>query len=221
MSAAARLSSTTALLPSPLLPKRRKAQRPSEILEAAKDVFAEKGFVGARLDEVARRAGVAKGTLYRYFETKEDLFRAVGRSAISSHLDALAALETAPAEPIAILLPRLLTQASGHGVDVRVMAIARAVIGESHKFPDLARVWHDEVAVKLISLVSMVIAHAQARGEVRPGDPRLYAFSIVGPVTMALLFREVFGSIGAEVPDVDALADQHISVLLQGLAAQP
>ena len=68
------------------------------------------------------------------------------------------------------------------------------------------------------SRVTGIIARAQARGEVAPGDPRLYAFSLVGPMVMAMLFREVFGGVDANPPDLDALADQHARSALRGLS---
>ena len=59
--------------------ERRKEARPAELLAAALELFVEKGYAGTRLDDVAQRAGVSKGTLYLYFENKEDLFKAVVR----------------------------------------------------------------------------------------------------------------------------------------------
>ena len=69
--------------------RRRKDARPAEIINAAMDVFVEHGFAGAKLTDVAKRAGVAKGTLYLYFETKEDLFRATAREALTANLEAV------------------------------------------------------------------------------------------------------------------------------------
>jgi AcrR family transcriptional regulator len=71
--------------------RRRKTARPAEIAEAALDVFADKGFAGARLDDIASRAGISKGALYLYFETKEDIFRAVVRGAMAPNFDAIRA----------------------------------------------------------------------------------------------------------------------------------
>ena len=99
----------------------------------------------------------------------------------------------------------------------RLPAIARMVIGESRNFPDLARIWHDDVVAGVIRTVAKIIARAQARGEVAPGDPRLHAFSLMGPMVMAMLFREVFGGVGGNPPDLSALADQHARTALRGL----
>jgi hypothetical protein len=83
----------------------------------------------------------------------------------------------------------LLSRAAEMMTGGRLPAIARMVIGESRKFPDLARIWHDDVAARVVHMVAGIIARAQARGEVAPGDPRLHAFSLMGPMVMAMLFR--------------------------------
>ena len=89
--------------------RRRKEARPGEILQAALTVFAEKGFAAAKLSEIARRAGVSKAALYLYFETKEDLFRAVARTLVAPNLTAMAAALEASQGPFAELAGALLT----------------------------------------------------------------------------------------------------------------
>ena len=76
--------------------RRRKDARPGEIVDAALEVFAEKGFAAAKLDDIARRAGISKATLYLYFETKEEIFRAVARAAVASLIEALEIPAEAP-----------------------------------------------------------------------------------------------------------------------------
>lgn len=205
------------VLTPPLKWNRRKEARPSEIINAAMDVFVENGFAAANLDDIAKRAGIAKGTLYRYFDTKEDLFRAAARQAMTGNLDAMAVATQNEQGPLKALLPLLLARATGKMGDSRVPAFARMVISESRAFPDLARIWHDDVAERVLDLVSGFIARAQARGEVRAGDPRLFAFSIMGPMVAATLFRDIFGSFSPNVPDMNALAAQHAETVLNGL----
>ena len=197
--------------------RRRKAARPGEIVDAALEVFAEKGFAAAKLDDIARRAGISKATLYLYFETKEEIFRAVARAAVASLREALEAPAEASGGLFAEFAPRLLLRAAGMMAGGRVPTIARMVIGESRNFPDLARIWHDNVVDSVIGILTAIIARSQARGEVAPGDPRLHAFSLMGPMVMAMLFREVFGGTGANPPDLQALADQHAHTALRGL----
>lgn len=118
--------------------QRRKAERSVEIVDVATALFAEQGFSATRLDEVARRAGVAKGTVYLYFDTKEDLYRAVARAALEAHV--LPEKDSPPDADLApgIAVPRLLDHAAGLLADGRLGGIARMVIAEARAFPDLA-----------------------------------------------------------------------------------
>jgi len=197
--------------------RRRKTARPDEIIGAALEEFADKGFAAAKLDDIARRAGVSKGSLYLYFETKEDIFRAVARAALARNLEAVRADAEALDGPLSQLAPAILTNAVKIIGASRLPAVVKMVIGESRNFPDLAKIWHDEIVSLAIGFLTETIALAQRRGEVAPGDPRLYAFSLVGPIVMAVLFREVFGGVGAEAPDLEALARQHAHALLYGM----
>lgn len=201
---------------------RRKEARPAEIIDAAMNVFIEKGYAAAKLDDVAKQAGVAKGTLYRYFADKEALFRAVVQGALTANLRALEEARRGDRPSLSDLIPLFLARAAGRMGDKRLPAIARMVIADSRAFPDLARIWHDEVVAKLVTLLTTAVAEAQARGEVRPGDPQLHAFSIIGPMISALLFHEVFGASSPHAPDLAALAAQHADTVLRGiLTAQP
>ena len=134
--------------------RRRKEARPGEIVDAALEVFAAKGFAAAKLDDIARRAGISKPTLYLYFETKEEIFRAVARAAVASLLQALESQAEGPDVPFAELAPTLLSRAARMMKGGRVPAIARIVVGESRNFPDLARIWHDDVVASVIGIVT-------------------------------------------------------------------
>ena len=197
--------------------RRRKQARPAEIVDAALAVFAEKGFAAARLDEIARRAGVSKGALYLYFETKEDLFRAVVRDSVAPNVTAIASLAETWPGPFAELPRLILPRAAQVLVATRAGKVAKMVIGESRNFPELARHWHAEVITPALGALTRRIATAQDAGEVRAGDPRAYAFSLIGPLLMGLIWREVMEPIGAEPVDLEALAAQHVETVLQGL----
>lgn len=198
--------------------KRRKEERPAEILSAALDAFVENGFAETKLADVAKRAGVAKGTLYLYFDNKQDLFAAVVRHGLLTNLapieEAAATFEGGLAELSTLLLAR----AAERMGDQRLPAIMRMVIGESRAFPELARIWHAEAIDRVMSTVAGLIEKAQARGAAPSGDPKLYVLSIMGPMLMAMLFQQVFGSGSAHAPDLHALAEQHGRLLLYGIA---
>lgn len=197
--------------------RRRPADRPAEILAAALEVFAARGFQGARLEEVAKRAGVSKGALYLYFETKADLFRAVVTDAISPNIErvkAVAAADLPLEQVVRMALPMLARQVVS---DRRISGVVKLVIAESRNHPELATIWRESVVEPGVELMSGLIARAQARGEVRSGDPRLFAFGLMGPMVLSMVWRETFEPVGAEPIDVVALAEQHVETVLMGM----
>jgi AcrR family transcriptional regulator len=197
--------------------ERRKTARPGEIIAAALEVFAEKGFAGAKLDDIAERAGVSKGALYLYFETKDDIFRAVVRDAVAPNFNAIREAAESFEGRFADLAPMILARAAMLMGRTKLPAVAKMVIGESRNFPDLARIWHDTIVFVALGVMTELIAKAQERGEVRPGDPRLYAFSLMGPMVMGAIYREVFSEVGAAPLDLEALAAQHARTALDGM----
>ena len=199
--------------------RRRKEDRPGEIVAAALEVFAEKGFAAARLDDIARRAGVSKGALYLYFETKQDLFRAVVRDAVAPNIAAVEAAVMAADLPFADLARMLLARMAEVLSSTPLGSVAKMVIAESGNFPDLARIWHEDVISRALKMATGLIERAQARGELKPGDPRTHAFSLIAPMLMATLWREVLVPAGAAPIDIRAVAAQHVDTALGGMLA--
>jgi AcrR family transcriptional regulator len=197
--------------------QRRADDRPREICAAALEVFAERGFAAAKLDEIARRAGVSKGTLYLYFKDKQELFRAVVRSAIAPNIEALTSAIATLDAPIADIVRMFLSGFAEREARLPIGAVAKIVVGESRNFPELARVWHDEVASKAIGALAGFVERAQQRGQVQPGDPRLYAFSLVGPMVLGALWRATLVPAGGQPLDLAELAKQHSETVLHGL----
>lgn len=199
--------------------QRRAEDRPREICAAALEVFAEKGFAAAKLDEIAKRAGVSKGTLYLYFKDKEQLFRAVVRDAVVPNVERLRGDLIQTGLPFGDLVRLFLTQFVAVTERVPVGAVAKMVISESRNFPELAKVWHDEVVSKALGTMTALIEMAQAKGEVRAGDARLHTFTLMGPMLMGIIYREVLEPIGGEPLDIATLALQHADTVLDGLLA--
>jgi AcrR family transcriptional regulator len=197
--------------------RRRKADRPAEIVQAALAVFSEKGFAAARLEEIARRAGVSKAALYLYFATKEELFRAVVGQAIAPDVLGLRDLLAGHPGPFRELLQLVAERLAAVAGAPAVGGVAKMVIGEARNFPELARVWHDELVSQALDGLAAAIATAQLRGEVRPGDPRAYALQIVAPLVLGVIWRETFAPVGAQPFDLAALARQHVDTLGGGL----
>jgi AcrR family transcriptional regulator len=197
--------------------RRRKTDRPAEIIAAALDVFADKGFAAAKLDDIARLAGISKGTLYLYFETKEEMFRAVVATAFAADFGKMEAFASGFEGPATQLFPIMLSNIAALAGNSKLPAIAKMVIAESRNFPDLARIWHDDIVSRVLDTLTKLIARGQKRGELVAGDARLHAFSLVGPMVMALLYREVFANTASNPPDLQALALQHCKTIIHGL----
>src|SRR3989344_651377 len=200
--------------------RRRKANRPAEIVQAALAVFAEKGFAAAKLEDIARQAGVSKGAIYLYFETKEDIFRAVVGQAIAPNVVAVKAMAAAHPGPLADLLRGVTGHIAGIVTHTPLGCVLKMVVGEARNFPEIARVWHDELVSQALGTLTAAIAAAQARGEVKPGDPRIYALQLIAPLLVAVLWRETFVPVGAEPFDLPAVMSQHIDTLLLGLLTE-
>ena len=200
--------------------RRRKTARPGEILAAAVEVFADRGFAAARLEDIAARAGVSKAALYLYFETKTDLFRAVAEQVAAPNIERLRAMAQAQEGPFASVAPLVLNGVAALAEGTRLGGIVKMVIGESRNFPELAVVWREAVIERAVGLVVGLVERAQARGEVKPGDPRFYALSLLGPMMMGVLWREVAVPAGAASIDMKALAAQHAATLMHGLLVE-
>ena len=209
-------------MPSPRPPKfqRRKADRPDEIVAAALEIFAEKGFAAARLEDIAARAGVSKGAIYLYFPTKQDVFRAVVEQGVAPNLNIVRANLAAPTDNFANLLRSLMKLLPGVIATTPIGGIVKMVIGESRNFPELAQAWHDQLVQPALAAMTDAIAAAQANGELRPGDPRQYAISLVSPMLAGVIWRETFMPVGAEPIDIPSLAEEHVELWLRGVLSR-
>ncbi|WP_332766422.1 TetR/AcrR family transcriptional regulator [Phenylobacterium sp.] len=201
--------------------KRRKAERPDEIVTAAFEIFSEKGFAAARLDDIAARAGVSKGAIYLYFATKEDIFRAVVEMGVAPNLGLIQANIAAHPDSFPDLIRGAVSVLGQMIATTPIGGIVKMVIGESRNFPELARTWHDTLIRPALGAMTLAITAAQARGELRPGDPRQYALSLVSPMLVGVIWRETFEPVGAEPFDIPALARQHAELWLRGMLVQP
>jgi AcrR family transcriptional regulator len=158
-------------IPSPAPPprwQRRPEARPDEILDAALAVFGEFGFDRAKLDDVARLAGVSKGTLYLYFDSKESLFREMVRAKVVASLAESETYVRNYEGPARELLVELIRRMYGRVRREPLTRIARLVQGELGHFPELARFYFDEVILRARRLVEQVLERGMATGEFRP-----------------------------------------------------
>src|SRR5436189_960514 len=200
--------------------QRRKAARPAEIVTAALEVFVERGFAAARLEEVARRAGVTKGTVYLYFKNKEALFKAVVRETIVPVIakgEAMAQAFTGSARELVERLVREYWRLVG---ETELAGIPKLMMAEAATFPQLTRFYYEEVVTRGHRLMAGVIERGIKNGEFRPVDVMIAAKLAMSPLIHATVARRAFASCMPEAFNVQQYLDTHIDLYLHGIAQQ-
>ena len=199
---------------------RRKESRPSELLDAALAVFVERGFATTRLEDVAARAGVSKGTLYLYYANKEELFKAVVRQNVVpliSHYRESIAQSTRPA-------PELLddfVHAWWHRFgDTPLAGIAKLCIGEAGNFPEVARFLNDEVIGPQEALLMSILDRGMAARVWREVDVQATAHQIMAPLVLKAIWRRSIEPCcsGAVSLDPQRFILHHVASTLRALA---
>ena len=199
--------------------ERRKEARPGELLDAALDLFVEKGFAATRSEEVAARAGVSKGTLFLYFPSKEELFKAVVRENMSGRFaewnDEFERFDGSTAEMVRYCMQVWWDRVGA----TRASGITKLIISEARNFPELAAFYQHEVIRPGVELVRRILQRGVDRGEFRALDLDYAVFNIVAPMIFLVMMKH---SLGACVPQDYALdpqryLDAQVDILLHGL----
>lgn len=191
--------------------RRRKRERPREITAAAFDVFAEKGYAAARVEEVALRAGVSKGLTYRYFETKEDLFKAVIKSVVGRRVDALIEIVESTNQPADEFLRGPLADFMKKIPGSPVAVIIRLLLSEGPRHPDLVDYYWQNVVSKGLHAISTFIERGVERGELRRSAIGELPQLVLAPMMVATIWRLLFENRSL---DTDRLIDTHCDMLL-------
>jgi AcrR family transcriptional regulator len=197
--------------------RRRKEARPGELLEAALDCFAERGFAATRLEDVAARAGVTKGTAYLYFKNKEELFKAVVGGYIVPVIEQLEAAAQAPG-PVSELLVKVAGMFVEKVYHSRFSALPKLVIAEASNFPELARFYLEEVVGRGRRLLGALLRRGIESGEFRAVDVEHAVYCLIAPILFSALWKHSLGPYDARPLDAAALIRCHIDVFLKGLA---
>ena len=199
--------------------QRRKEARPAELLEAAFDLFVERGFAATRIDDIAARAGVSKGTVYLYFPSKQAVFEALVRQAVLPNVERLIGETAQPGAPVLEILPRLLRAIMSVVAGSPLARFPRLIIAEAPHFPELAQFWRETVIDRMLGTVSGLIERGIAAGEIRPVDPPDTARLLVAPLLMAVIWGSTFVREG-ESFDLGLFVDRHLDIYLRGLATE-
>jgi len=206
--------------PKPAKPRwrRRKDARPEEIVSAALEVFADRGFAATKLEDIARRAGVTKGTIYLYFDSKEALFKALIRQTIVPVIaqgEAVAQSFTGSARELFEKLVREYWRLVG---ETSLVGIPKLMMAEANNFPELARFYYDEVVTRGHRLMAGVIQRGVKAGEFRPVNVMLAAKLAMSPLMHAVIARKAFAACMPEGFDVDSYLNTHIDLYLNGIS---
>jgi AcrR family transcriptional regulator len=172
---------------------RRKEERPGQLLAAALEFFVERGYAATRLDDVAARAGVSKGTLYLYFENKEELFKAVVRENIVARISRTREFARHFDGPRDELLRQLVRRWWQQYGQTPAAGISKLIVAESGNFPEIARFFVDEVIEPWHRLFGEVIGEGVERGEFRPVDIEYFVHVVAAPLVMLTLWNRCFG----------------------------
>jgi AcrR family transcriptional regulator len=199
--------------------RRRKEARPAEIVASALACFAERGFAATRLEEIAQRAGVTKGTLYLYFPNKEELFKAVVRQSLVPLLARNEEVIAASTLPTPMLLRQLILAFPQVLLNNPASALPKLILSEARNFPDLAQFYLEEVVRRGRRMVRGLIQRGIDRGEFRKVDADHAFYSVMAPFVLTALWMHSFAPFDKGGLDPQALALVHADVMLRGLAA--
>lgn len=200
--------------------QRRKESRPQELLDAALALFVEKGYTATRAEEVARRAGVSKGTLYLYYPSKEELFKAVVRQNLGRLIAEGKELAGQFEGSTSALLARLLLTWWQRIGDTPAAGIHKIMLAEVRNFPELAQFYTDEVIVPADRLLGDAVQRGIDRGEFRPLPVHEVAHALMAPLIFMAVHRHSFGACpvhgGIEL-DASVMLQTHLDLVLRGL----
>ncbi len=196
-----------------------KLHRHDQILAAAFEEFSAKGYAEARLEDVAQRAGIAKGTIYLYFKNKELLFRAVLRGLIRHAFEELEIfVQTFSGTAEELVRQVLARQYTNVVKNSKARLMLRLLIAESHKFPQLADVYLREVVGPGVAAMRTLIERGIASSEFRESKIAAFPQVLVGPAVLAVVWTLIVGE--RQPLDLDRYMEAHLELVLHGLRGE-
>ena len=201
--------------------ERRKEARPGELLAAALELFVEKGYAATRSEEVARRAGVSKGTLFLYFASKEELFKAVVRENIAGRFaEWNAEFEVYPGSTAEMLRYAMMMWWERVG-NTPAAGITKLMMSEASNFPELAAFYQQEVIEPGHELIRRILQRGIDRGEFRPIDTELAIYTVLAPMIFLMSWKHSFGACAcpSTILHPEKYLALQVQTLLYGLCA--
>jgi len=202
--------------------ERRKEARPGELLDAALDLFVEKGFSATRVEEVAAHAGVSKGTLFLYFQSKEDLFKAVVRENIANKFptwqEEFITFEGSSSDMLRYALVSWWERIG----NTRASGITKLVMSEAQNFPEIAEFYQEEVIKPGNAMIRRILERGVQSGEFRELDLEQAVHIIVAPMIFLMMWKHSMGACAAsaKIVDPEQFIHMQVDVLLHGMTAK-
>jgi TetR/AcrR family transcriptional regulator len=199
---------------------RRKEARPGELLDAALDLFVAKGFAATRVEEVAAKAGVSKGTLFLYFKSKEELFEAVVRENISNQISqGMVEIENFEGPTTDMLKFAMFAWWERVG-NTKASGISKLVMSEASNFPTLANFYHENVVRPGRQLIQAILQRGVDRGEFRSLNMDYAVFSVIAPVMFLTMWKHSWGTCSIDAPiDPISYLDSQADIIVHGILA--
>ncbi|BBB59314.1 hypothetical protein UNDKW_1041 [Undibacterium sp. KW1] len=203
----------------PFKPKweRRKDARPQELLAAALDLFVERGFAATRLDDVARAAGVSKGTLYLYFSSKEELFKAVVRESIVPLIGEAEGVIDQFEGSSEELFRLIMATWWGSVGNNKLSGLPKLMMAEAGNFPELARFYQEEVIDRGESMVAKMLKRGMARGDIRDVNLVIDSRLLIAPMIMMMIWKHSHGVCKVDPEQLDTYIEHYIEMALRSL----
>lgn len=195
--------------------RRRKEARPGEIIEAAMVEFAEHGFERTTLNRIAKAAGISKGTIYLYFDSKEALFEEAIKTYVLNVMEAVDADITGMDGNTEALIRKLMARVYEHMVSSHAATIIRILVVEGHRLPDLVQRYHDTAITKGLTVLKRFLARGVERGEIKEGPMTKVPELLVAPIMFYVINQMVFSA--HKSLDKDAFFEGHVDMITRAL----
>ena len=199
----------------PAAARGRDGKKLQAILAAALEEFFEQGFAAARLDSIAEKAGVGKGTVYLYFDSKEALFEEAARGIISPVITQIEGVALAAQGSAEALLRTMIETMYREVVATDRRRLLRLLIAEGPRFPRLVSFYHDEVVSRGMAALRQVLRYGIERGEFVASSALDYPQVVFGPAIASVFWKTLFDEI--DPIDLEQYCQAHLELILQGL----
>ena len=201
--------------------RRRANARPDEVMDAALDLFMENGFAATRVGDIAKRAGLSKGAIYLYFDSKEAILKALIQRSIVPVVESSETLAQNMSGDPQMVIRMIVTLIADRMNDPRIFAIPRLVIAEAGNFPELAQMYRNEVIERGFQALERLLKQGVEQGIFRPMNTRLAIRNIAGPLVVHGLLSSAFKLDSDTKVDPGDFVTSHLDILFNGLLVEP